>query len=84
MSTSAKGTIHPAPYVKAVTASANPLDPRPVSLLITVAGTITIENRDGTSVADMVVSAGQELHIQPYKITAITDAVVVGLYATEE
>lgn len=73
---------YPAPRLDEISASADALSPRPYSLLITVSGTITIGNRDGTS-ATVAVIAGQEIHCQPYKITNITDATVIGMYVEE-
>ena len=71
---------YPAPRLAEITAGANPLDPRPYSLLITASGTLTIGNRDGTT-ASVPVLAGQEIHCQPYKITAASGgATVVGMY----
>jgi len=70
---------HPASKVARITASANPLDPRPRSLYIGVGGSIVIVNEDATT-DTITVFAGQELHIQPYKITTITTAEVSGLY----
>ena len=72
----------PAPKVLAISASASALDPRPYSLLITGDGTLAVENRDGTTVS-IAVLAGQELHFQPYKITNLGGATVVGMYDNE-
>lgn len=77
--TTPTSSTFPAPKLAEITASASPLDPRPYSLLITGSGTITVENRDGSDV-DVAVLAGQEIHCQPYKITAISSATVIGMY----
>lgn len=72
--------LQPGSKILLLAASATvPLDPRPRYLWITVDGTISIENDDGTSVTDMIVKAGQRLDLQPYLLTAQTDAVVYGI-----
>jgi outer membrane receptor protein involved in Fe transport len=80
--TTPTGATYPAPKVDEISESASPLDPRPYALLITVDGSITVTNRDDTT-ATIAVFAGQLIPIQPYKITDITSATVIGLYNAE-
>lgn len=68
----------PAFRMEEITAGAGVLSPRPRSLYISVAGTMTITNED-TSTAAITVVAGTTIPIQAYKITAAT-ATVFGLY----
>lgn len=71
---------YPGAAMRAITASANVLDPRPKSLYIDTTGTIVITNEDGTTSGTMNVYAGSELHVSPWKITTITSAVVIGIF----
>ena len=71
----------PASYFgQQIAASPNAIDPRPKSLYVSAAGNITIENKDGTSVT-INVFAGGEIHVQPYKVTAVAGgAKVFGMF----
>ena len=66
-----------------VAASADPGDiatGRPRGLLCQTSGTITVEDSEGTEIADFPVTAGQVYALGPTRITAITDAAVYLLY----
>jgi len=71
---------HPAGKLKKITASASPQDPRPRALYIDTAGTMDIENEDATTEAGINLVAGTVVPFQAYKITAISGAIIMGLY----
>lgn len=71
---------NPGRNLKLITASASTLDPIPRSLYIAATGTMSITNADGSTEADVPVVAGSTLSIQPVKITAVSSAVVYGIY----
>lgn len=71
---------NPGRNLKLITASASTLDPIPRSLYIAASGTMSITNADGSSEATVPVFQGTVMPIQPNKITAVSSAVVYGIY----
>jgi len=70
--------IHAATSIALITASSSVLNPRPRSIYVSVAGTIAMENDDGTT-ATITGVAGVTIPLQIYKVTGGT-ATVYGLY----
>lgn len=71
---------NPGRNLKLITASASTLDPIPRSLYIAATGTMNITNADGSTESSVPVFAGTTISIQPTKITAVSSAVVYGIY----
>ena len=65
------GLDSPALRCKTVAASALEIDPRPRAIRCDVAGSITIEDEDGTT-STLNIAAGEILPVRPLKVTAIT------------
>ncbi len=70
----------PVAHLRTITPGASVLSPRPRDVYIDTTGTIAIENQDGTTIAALNVVRGDRLGWSPYKITAATSAVVIGMY----
>lgn len=71
--------IAPARRHKALSASAAPLEPRPRSIYVAVAGTATFVDEDDVSIS-YTLTAGSVLPFRPKAITAITGATLIGWY----
>ena len=70
----------PAAKIATITPGSSVLSPRPRAIYVSVAGTIDVENSDGTTISALAVVAGTTIACQFYKITAASSAVIHGLY----